>query len=144
MGLVYTTLLTSAGMLCEMKYRHSVLAAISRPYFLAVESTWLCQMAFILFPQFGGTLDNEDPIQIMTVSMLFNWHFAGNIALVGILATIAHLQVRRKTPDQILKHLEKDLCEARRHSKNRNCRRSSEYMVMINEEEKEELSIVSD
>ncbi|KAF2364118.1 Protein of unknown function DUF716 (TMEM45), partial [Trinorchestia longiramus] len=133
---VYTAFLTCVTMLCEMKYKHNILAAISRSYFFCVQSTWLCHMAFILFPPSGNSWDWNDHTQMMLAAVLFNWHFGLNIVIVGIIAAVAYCQVKRKTPEQVSSYLERDFFESRRCQRGRRDH-DVEYMPMMCDEEKE-------
>lgn len=70
-------------MALEAKYRDSVVLAIGRCYFTLLQGTWFYHIGFILYPPAGiGHYDEEDHVQMMEVTTIFSWHFAGAIAFV--------------------------------------------------------------
>ncbi|KAF2364113.1 Protein of unknown function DUF716 (TMEM45) [Trinorchestia longiramus] len=134
--LVYTIFLNTAAMLSEMLNRQSVLAAVARAYFTVLQGSWFYQIGFILYPPFGKTWDVDDHGQMMLVTIIFAWHFACVIVMVGLLATVAHLRVRMLAPHQVIARLENDFgfMKAQKLFKKHE---NSDYMIMISDEENE-------
>ena len=95
--LVYGTVGNTAAVLIEMKYRHSILAALSRPYFILVQGTWFWQVGYILYPPFPWSFhwDEEDHGQMMIATTIFIWHLAVDfLILLGVGGIVACLQKR--------------------------------------------------
>ena len=76
--LVYALVANTAAVLIEMKHRHSITAALSRPYFTLLQGTWFWQTGWILYPPFPWSFqwDQEDHGQMMVATIIFIWHLA--------------------------------------------------------------------
>ena len=74
--LIYTILLNLVAICLEMKYRHNILAALSRSYFFFLQGTWFWQVGFILYnPNPNAEKWKEDGHdELMIATMLFTWH----------------------------------------------------------------------
>lgn len=92
--LVYALIANTASFLIEMKYRHNIMAAFTRPYFTLLQGTWFWQAGWILYPPFPWSFqwDQEDHGQMMVATTIFIWHLAVNflilLALGGIVACV--------------------------------------------------------
>ena len=67
--------------LVEMVFRKQVLLALGRAFFILLQGTWFCQVAFILYspiPAKSGVYntkwDHEDHHQIMLTTCMYTWH----------------------------------------------------------------------
>ena len=95
--LVYTLLVSTITVLVEMKFRHSIMAALSRAYFTLVQGTWFWQTGWILYPPFPWSFvwDEENHGQIMVATTIFIWHLAINfMIIIGIGFIVAFVQRR--------------------------------------------------
>lgn len=95
--LVYTLVASTASVLLEMKFRHSIMAALSRPYFTIVQGTWFWQTGWILYPPFPWSFvwDEENHGQIMVATTIFIWHLAIDfVIIIGIGFIVAYVQRR--------------------------------------------------
>ena len=93
--LVYALVASTASVLIEMKFRHSIMAALSRPYFTLVQGTWFWQTGWILYPPFPWSFqwDEEDHGQIMVATTIFIWHLAVDfIIMIGIGFIVCYVQ----------------------------------------------------
>lgn len=95
--LVYALIANTAAFLIEMKYRHNLLAALTRPYFVLVQGTWFWQAGWILYPPFPWSFewDQEDHGQMMVATTIFIWHLAVDFLIVlGVGCIVAYVQRR--------------------------------------------------
>lgn len=74
--LIYAIVFNIIGIILEMKYRHNILAALSRPYFFLVQGTWFWQVGFILYNPnpYAEKWKPDDHVEFMMVTMYFTWH----------------------------------------------------------------------
>ena len=118
--LLYAVYACIISHLLDMKSRHSVIVALSRAYFLALQGTWFWYVGFLLY---GPSADNEDkdvhkgenlmmtPAAddhhmhdgLMTVSMIFTWHLAGiliaMLTIGGIIGCVYRCKDKFKEQD---------------------------------------------
>ena len=85
--LLYVCYISIIVTLLEMKYRESVLAALSRAYFFLIQGTWFWQVGFILYNPLPGAKewDSENHHQLMMVVSIFSWHMG--VILIGMMGT---------------------------------------------------------
>ena len=101
--LVYSTAANAAAVLIEMKYRHSIAAALCRPYFILIQGTWFWQTGWILYPPFPWSFhwDQEDDGQIMIATTIFIWHLAVDfLILLGVGGIVAYF-IKRRPGDSV-------------------------------------------
>lgn len=74
--LIYAIVFNLIGVVLEMKYRHNILAALSRTYFFLVQGTWFWQIGFILYNPnpLAEKWKPDDHVEFMMVTMYFTWH----------------------------------------------------------------------
>ena len=95
--LVYVLIANTAAILIEMKYRHSIMAALSRPYFILLQGTWFWQTGWILYPPFPWSFewDQENHGQMMVATTIFIWHLAVDfLIMLGVGAIVSFIQKR--------------------------------------------------
>ena len=70
--------------LAEMVFRKQVLLALGRAFFMLLQGTWFCQVAFILYspiPDQSGVYntkwDHDNHEDIMLTTCIFTWHMGG-------------------------------------------------------------------
>lgn len=100
--LVYALVASTASVLIEMKYRHNIMAALSRPYFTLAQGTWFWQAGWILYPPFPWSFqwDQEDHGQIMIATTIFIWHLAvAFLIMLGVGGIVACVH-RRHFPSR--------------------------------------------
>ena len=80
----------------EAKYRDNIVVAIGRCYFTLLQGTWFYHIGFILYPPPGiAPYDGEDHIQMMEVTTIFSWHFAGAMAFVFFMIIVVGKLTKR-------------------------------------------------
>ena len=85
--------------------RRSVLAALTRSYFVLIQGTWFCQIGFILYPPVGEKWNQEDHGQMMIVAILYAWHHI--LVALGILILNAFVAYRFRTGAKAFRHYDK-------------------------------------
>ncbi|KAL5010582.1 hypothetical protein ScPMuIL_012887 [Solemya velum] len=85
--LVYAVVANIVAVLLEIRYRHSVLAALSRTLVLFVQGTWFWQVGFILYPpgQNVEHWDEHDHDQMMLAVMMFAWHLGVDLLIMLVI-----------------------------------------------------------
>ena len=98
--IVYGTAANAAAVLIEMKYRHSIAAALCRAYFILIQGTWLWQTGWILYPPFPWSFhwDQEDHGQIMIATTIFIWHLAVDFLILLAVGGIVACFIKRRAP----------------------------------------------
>ncbi|KAL3882263.1 hypothetical protein ACJMK2_028625 [Sinanodonta woodiana] len=98
--LIYTIGANIVSIFVEMKYRHNVLAPLSRSYFLLLQGTWFYQIAFILYNPIEGAMpwDLGDHEQMMIVTMYFTWHAGLDILIILAIGGAVACVHRRLSP----------------------------------------------
>lgn len=90
--LIYTIGANLISVFVEMRYRHNVLAALSKAYFLFVQGTWFWQVGFILYNPLPNAVkwEQDNHEQLMIATMFFAWHcgvvFLLMLAIGGLVA----------------------------------------------------------
>ena len=96
--LVYTIAANTTAIILELKYRHSIVIALCRPYFFLIQGSWFWQTGWILYPPFPWSLhwDQQDHGQIMIAASIFIWHLGVNFLIVlGVGWIVASLVKQR-------------------------------------------------
>lgn len=93
--LVYGCIISVA---LEARYRDSILIALNRCFFSILQGSWLFQISFILYPFGAATWDQEDHDQLMMVTVIYSWHFAGAFLTLLALLFIVSKIARRHAP----------------------------------------------
>lgn len=103
--LLHTLLLYVIGaaiiaLIVEIKYRHNILAALSRAYFLLLQGTWFWQVGWILYPPFESSArwDEEDHEQMMIATMMFAWHASAVLLVMLAMGGVVACFHRRFAP----------------------------------------------
>lgn len=78
----------------EMSYPKNVLAALGRIFFTLLQGTWFYQVGFILYPPIGEKWDVDSHPQMMVVTLMFTWHMAALVALMGTLGVLIYIRVQ--------------------------------------------------
>jgi len=94
--LVVTSIGAALSCVAEMKYRTSFLAGLTRSYFFLVAGTWLCHIGFILFPPAPWMLqlDLNSHDQVMLVTAMYTWHYAGALVVLLLIGAIQFRKYR--------------------------------------------------
>lgn len=102
------TIVTAVSVLVEMRFRHHIIAALSRPLSLMVTGTWLWQMAFVLYPPRGvEAWDTEGIASIMLTNVSFSWHIVVNIMVTLSISGIVNCVIKNNhKPDKKYYRLE--------------------------------------
>lgn len=98
--LIYTIVFNLIGVILEMKYRHNVLAALSRAFFFLVQGTWFWQIGFILYNPnpYAEKWKPDDHVELTFVTMYFTWHCGINfLIMLAIGSCVAFYQKRFHT-----------------------------------------------
>ncbi|XP_021378972.1 transmembrane protein 45B-like [Mizuhopecten yessoensis] len=74
--LVYTIIANVLAVMAEMKWRHNILAALARTYFIFLQGTWFWQIGFILHNPLPGAKEwsPEDHHSFLLITMYYVWH----------------------------------------------------------------------
>ena len=98
--LVYALVANTAAVLLEMKYRHSIIAALSRPYFVLLQGTWFWQTGWILYPPFPWSFewDQQDHGQIMIATCMFIWHIGVDFLIMLVVGALVDFVQKRYYP----------------------------------------------
>lgn len=92
--LIYTIVFNIFALILEMKFRHNVVAALSRAYFFFLQGTWFWHIGFILYNPDPNAepWKPDDHVEFMMVTMYFTWHcgidFLIMLAIGGVVALI--------------------------------------------------------
>jgi hypothetical protein len=74
--LIYAVIMNIIGVILEMKYRHSLLAALTRSYCFFVQGTWFYQIGFTLYNPFSKGINwkKDETLHITMVTVYFVIH----------------------------------------------------------------------
>ena len=98
--LIYVVVLNLLTIFAEMRYRHNILAALSRNYFFFLQGTWFWQVGFILYNPNPNAekWKGDDHDELMIATMFFTWHcgvvFLIMLAIGGVVACV-HKRLNR-------------------------------------------------
>jgi len=99
----YLYYLIMSGAICvalEGLYRTSVIMALSRAYVVFIQGMWMYQIGFILYPPPGmEKWDENSHTQMMIVTVMFTWYFAGALIVVSMFMIGVWLSLRRTGTD---------------------------------------------
>ncbi|KAK3102608.1 hypothetical protein FSP39_012617 [Pinctada imbricata] len=113
MLLVYTILLNILAICFEIRFRHSLLAALGRAYFFFLQGTWLWQIAFIIYDPDPNAekWKGDDHDELMIATMFFAWHVGAVLfVMLAIGAAVSYFHQRQKgirNEEAESKHLKK-------------------------------------
>ncbi|KAK3103415.1 hypothetical protein FSP39_019039 [Pinctada imbricata] len=74
--LIYTIVLNMLAICFEIRFRHSLLAALGRAYCFFLQGTWFWQIGFILYNPDPNAekWKGDDHDELMIATMFFTWH----------------------------------------------------------------------
>lgn len=87
--LLYSILGCIISCILEHKYKRSILVAVFKAYFTCIQGTWFWQIGFILYRMEPWDKARHENTMLCTV--IFTWHMAGAMLLMGIVAGITYL-----------------------------------------------------
>ena len=97
--LIYVISISILSICVEMKFRQSVLAALTRTFFVFLQGTWFWQIGFILYNPSPGAQKwkGDDHDEMMIATMLFAWHCAAVLFTMFVICGVVACCHKRVT-----------------------------------------------
>ncbi|PAA80403.1 hypothetical protein BOX15_Mlig021210g2 [Macrostomum lignano] len=89
--LVYVVWACVLSLMLEMKFQNSIVASLSRCFFVGLQGTWFIQVGAMLYPPLPGLKQFEQGdmhANVMIATIIFGWHMFGVFFLQLCLALI--------------------------------------------------------
>ena len=103
--LIYAIALNLISVILEMRYRHNIVAALSRTFFFLVQGTWFWQIAFTLFNPnpHAEKWKPDDEAGFTYVTLYFAWHVGADfliMLLIGCAVAFYHRKFQGYREDE--------------------------------------------